>query len=66
MKNPKETSGMNSDQGCLTETENPNGTYVFVDAIGDTTIRPMRSPVLRQTRPDDTQSLARSQGDERP
>ena len=35
-----------------TETENLSGILVQVDAIGDATIRPMRSPVLRQFRLD--------------
>jgi len=35
-----------------TETEALNALDFFFDAVGDTTIRPMRSPVLRQIRPD--------------
>jgi hypothetical protein len=30
-----------------TETEYLNNTYVFVDAVGDTTIRPMRPEIPR-------------------
>jgi hypothetical protein len=34
------------------ETHSRNVIHAFFDGVGDTTIRPMRSPVLRQIRPD--------------
>ena len=38
--------------GDLPQTENLRGLYLFIDAVGDTTIRPIRSPMLKQIRPD--------------
>ena len=33
------------------QTDNLGHAFVFVDAVGDTTIRPIRSPVVTQVRP---------------
>ena len=34
-----------------TETDNLKGIYVFLDGVGDTTVRPNPSPIFRQIRP---------------
>ena len=34
------------------ETENLRMVYVYIDAVGDTTIRPSRGPIATQLRPD--------------
>lgn len=36
----------------VVETEFLNCQYVYVDAVGDTTVRPADSPLYRQLRPD--------------
>lgn len=42
-----------SDGATTAETENLNSVYEFREAIWETNIRPMRSPMLGQTRPED-------------
>lgn len=44
------------------ETDSLNTTYVYVEPVGDSTIRPMRSPVLRQIRPEQRPSSEKSDG----
>jgi hypothetical protein len=42
----------NPDGAATAETENLNSIYEFREALWETSIRPMRSPLLGQTRPE--------------
>ena len=51
-KSSAPAGGPQPEQPPLVQTENLDGVIVELDGLGDTTIRPARSPVLRQIRPD--------------
>ncbi len=51
MSTQKSDNAPEKDKANWTETENPNTILVSVEAVGDTTVRPMRSAILRQIRP---------------
>jgi hypothetical protein len=54
MNAPNPTNGPNPerDEAVRTETNGLNCIDVFIEGKGDKTVRPMRSPILRQIRPD--------------
>lgn len=49
---PNDTPPPQPDSGPTGETDSLNVIHVFFDGVGDSTIRPMRSPIFRQIRPD--------------
>lgn len=53
MNRPPETPGARQpEQPAWSQTENLRGILVELEGPGDTTVRPARSPLVRQVRPD--------------
>ena len=60
---PENSSKPKESNNRWAETENLQGIIVEIDAVGDTTVRPIRSPILLQIRPDEAPRPADSKSD---